>query len=89
MSSDLSPENEQFIRHAVACGRFEDRGQALDHAVDLLKKRQDLLEHIDEGTRQLRGGEGIELHGEDELRQFFDDLQAEGMKRYQAKKNAQ
>jgi Arc/MetJ-type ribon-helix-helix transcriptional regulator len=89
MSSNLSPENEQFIQHAVECGVFEDRAQALDRAVELLRRRQELLEHIDEGTRQLRAGQGIELHGEDELRQFFDDIQGEARKRYQAKKNAQ
>ena len=89
MSSDLSPENEEFIQHAVECGTFRDRSQALDQAVELLRRREELLKHIDEGTRQLRAGEGIELHGENELRQFFDDIQAEGMKRYEAKKSAQ
>lgn len=87
MSTDLSPENEQFLQHAVECGTFQDRAQALDQAVELLRKRQELLDHIDEGTRQLRAGEGIELRSEEELRQFFDDIQAEGMKHYQAKTN--
>ena len=33
-----------------------------------MRRRQELLDHIDEGTRQLRSGQGVELHGEDELR---------------------
>jgi len=89
MSSGLSPENEQFIQHAVECGTFQSREQALDEAVELLKRRQQLLDHIDEGTRQLRNGEGIELRGEEELRAFFDEIRAEGMNRSRMSKNAQ
>ena len=88
MSTDLSPRNEQFIEHAVARGVFHDRTEALDEAVELLRRRQELLEHIDEGTRQLRAGEGIELHGEEELRAFFESIQTEGMQRCQQHKNA-
>ena len=81
MSSDLSPENEQFIQHAIACGVFQDRGQALDLAVALLRKRQGLLEHIDEGTAQLRSGQYTECD-EAGLREFFDEVQAEGRRRF-------
>ena len=88
MATDISPENEQFIERAIACGMFQNRGQALDEAVSLLKRRQELLDHIDEGTQQLRSGDGIELHGENELRAFFDAIRAEGMKRYVASTNA-
>jgi Arc/MetJ-type ribon-helix-helix transcriptional regulator len=88
MSTDLSPQNEQFIEHAVAQGVFHDRVEALDEAVELLRRRQELLDHIDQGTRQLRGGEGIELRGEEELRAFFNRIQAEGMQRYHECKDA-
>jgi len=87
MSSTLSPENEQFIEQAVACGIFLDRGQALDVAVDLLRRRQELLDHIDEGTRQLRSGQYTE-YDEAGLRQFFDEIIAEGMQRYEASEKA-
>jgi Arc/MetJ-type ribon-helix-helix transcriptional regulator len=86
MSTDLSPQNEQFIQHAVAKGVFHNRGEALDEAVELLRRRQELLDHIDDGTRQLRAGEGIELFGEEALRAYFEQLHAEGMKRYEASK---
>ena len=88
MSIDLSPRNEQFIDQVVARGDFHDRAQALDQAVELLRRQQEFLDHIDQGTRQLRTGEGIELHGEDELRTFFNRIQAEGMQRRQQCKNA-
>lgn len=83
MSTDLSPHNEQFIDQVVARGDFHDRTQALDQAVELLRRRQELLDHIDRGAGQLRRGEGIELHGEEELRAFFSRIQTEGMQRYQ------
>ncbi len=86
MSIDLSPQNELFLEHAVARGVFHNRVEALDEAVDLLRRRQELLDHIDEGTRQLRGGEGIELRGEAELQTFFDRIEAEGMARYESSK---
>lgn len=88
MSTDLSPQNERFIEHAVARGVYHDRSQALDDAVELLRRRQELLDHIDEGTRQLRAGEGIELHGDDELRSLFQRIHAEGMERYKQAKSA-
>ena len=88
MSTDLSPQNEQFIQHAVANGIFQDRTQALDEAVDLLRRRQELLDHIDEGTRQLRNGEGIVLHGENDLQAFFEGIHTEGMQRYAEHKGA-
>ena len=56
---------------------------AFDHAGEMQERRQELVDHIDEGTRQLRLGEGIEIHGDEELRTFFDRIQAEGMRRRQ------
>ena len=82
MSTDLSPENEQFLQQAIDCGTFRDRRQAPDRAVELQKRRQQLLEHIDEGTRQLQTGE-YEEYDEEGLKKFFDDVQARGRKRYQ------
>ena len=83
MGTDLSPENEQFIQRVVAAGLFPDRGRALDEAVGLLKIRQELLAHIEEGTQQLRSGDYVEFDQEG-LRHFFDGVQAQGRARYDA-----
>ncbi|MGA2067290.1 MAG: hypothetical protein ABSG86_20130 [Thermoguttaceae bacterium] len=88
MSNDLSPENEQFIQQAVTAGVFPDRRQALDEAVGLLKKRQELLGHIEEGTEQLRNGDFVE-YDQEGLRHFFDEVQAQGRARYQATQRQQ
>ena len=81
MSTDLSPQNEQFIEHVIARGDFQDRSEALDQAVELLRRRQELLDHVDAGTAQLRRGEGIELRGEAELQDFLLRIHEEGMLR--------
>jgi Arc/MetJ-type ribon-helix-helix transcriptional regulator len=83
MSSDISPESERFIQHAIETGLFQDRGSALDAAIDLLKRRTELLEHIDRGTQQLRSGQYAD-YDEEQLRRFFDEVQAQGQERYQA-----
>jgi hypothetical protein len=85
MSSGLSPENEQFLDRVVACGIFPGRTQAIDQAVDMLRKRQALLDHIDEGTRQLQSGQYTDYDDEG-LRQFFEEVKAEGRRRLEARK---
>ena len=83
MSADLSPENEQFLQQAVSAGMFPDRKHALDEAVCLLKRRQELIAQIEEGTQQLRSGDFLEC-GQEGLRQFFDEVQTQGRARYDA-----
>ncbi|HVC95656.1 MAG TPA: hypothetical protein VND64_18325 [Pirellulales bacterium] len=87
MNTDISPENEQFIQFAIAKGDFQDRRAALDEAVALLKRRQQLLDHIDEGMRQLRDGEFDDFDFE-ELQKFFEQVQVEGRSRFEASRGA-
>ena len=61
MSSGLSRENEQFLDHVVSLGIFHDRAEALDKAVELLRRRQQLIRDVDEGIEQLERGEGTAL----------------------------
>ena len=61
MSSDISPENEQFIRYVITTGTFQDRGEALDKAVELLKRHQQLICDVNAGIEQLQRGEGKPL----------------------------
>ena len=61
MSTNLSPENEQFLEHAVSVGMYHDRGEALDRAVELLRRRDELIRDVNEGIEQLERGEGVPL----------------------------
>jgi Arc/MetJ-type ribon-helix-helix transcriptional regulator len=67
MSSDLSPQNEQFIEHAVASGLFPSRQAALDAAVESLRTKRDEPqplppEHatlVEDGLLSLNQGLGV------------------------------
>jgi antitoxin ParD1/3/4 len=65
MATDLSPENEQFIQTAIASGLYHNRGEALDQAVELLKKRERLIRDVNLGIEQLQRGEGKPLNIEE------------------------
>ncbi len=56
MASDISPENEQFIQHELESGVYHQRGELLDDAVSLLKRRRDLQREIQAG---IDSGAGI------------------------------
>ncbi|HEY4760802.1 MAG TPA: hypothetical protein VIH42_09505 [Thermoguttaceae bacterium] len=58
MASNLSPENEQYIQNAIAAGLYHDRDEALNRAVELLKRREQLIRDVNQGIEQLQRGEG-------------------------------
>jgi Arc/MetJ-type ribon-helix-helix transcriptional regulator len=58
MSTGISPENEQYIDNAVATGLFHDRGQAINTAIELLKRREQLIRDVNSGIDQLEKGLG-------------------------------
>ena len=60
-SNSLSPENEQFVENAVSVGLYHDRAEALDRAVELLRRREQLVGDVNEGIAQLERGEGMPL----------------------------
>jgi antitoxin ParD1/3/4 len=61
MATNLSPENEQFIENVIAAGLYHDRDEALNRAVELLKKREQLIRDVNHGIEQLERGEGTPL----------------------------
>jgi Arc/MetJ-type ribon-helix-helix transcriptional regulator len=58
MSNNLSSENERYIEHAVLAGIYRDRDEVLDKAVELLRRREQLLRDVNRGIEQLERGEG-------------------------------
>ena len=61
MSTEISPDNETFIRHVVESGQFESRQDALDAAVHLLRDEAESISAIQEGLDSIERGEGIPL----------------------------
>lgn len=57
MNANLSPENEQFLERAVSVGMFHDRDEALDKAVALLRRREQLIRDVNKGIEQIERGE--------------------------------
>lgn len=47
--STISPENEQFIQHELEAGTYKNRGELLDEAVGVLKRRRELQRAIEAG----------------------------------------
>lgn len=75
MSTEISPENEQFIEKQIASGTFRTRSDVLDAGVELLRMRNELLDRIDEGRRQLDSGQYTE-YDEQTLQRRFEELKA-------------
>lgn len=44
MTANVSPENERFIRQAIAEGRFSSWDDAIDRAVHLLREESDVTD---------------------------------------------
>jgi Arc/MetJ-type ribon-helix-helix transcriptional regulator len=59
MSHRLSPENEQFLDLAVSAGTFHDREAAIDEAVNLLRRREKLIQDVNHGIEQINRGETV------------------------------
>lgn len=68
MSSDLSPQSEQYLADAVQRGVFPSRGAALERAVNLLRQREQLIRDVNEGIEAIERGEYGPLD--------FDELKA-------------
>ena len=64
MSTDISPENEQFIQHELESGNYHDRGELLNDALRLLKRRRDLVREIQAGIDSGPSIPGDQVFGE-------------------------
>lgn len=61
MSTELSPDKNRLLEKLVADGRFTNRQEALDRAVDLLREEAETVEDIREGLASIERGEGTPL----------------------------
>jgi Arc/MetJ-type ribon-helix-helix transcriptional regulator len=73
MANSLSPEIESFIQQEVALGTYQDRDDAIEAGIELLRQRKALLDRLDESRRQLDEGE-YEEYDDEGLRQLFEQL---------------
>ena len=78
MDTDISHENEQYIDTAVANGFFQDRGQALNTAIELLKRRERIIRDVNSGIDQLESGLGRPFDIETIMAQIDQRLSEKG-----------
>jgi Arc/MetJ-type ribon-helix-helix transcriptional regulator len=76
MAIDISPENEQFIQYELESGAYAGRGELLDEAVGLLKRRRELQREIQAGIDSGPGVSASEVFAR--LRQKARQLAAGG-----------
>ncbi len=57
MASGISPENQQYLEQAVANGTYPSEALALDKAVELLRKRDQLRAEVNVGKAEAERGE--------------------------------
>ncbi len=59
MSNELSPDHAKFLESALATGKYQNESDALNQAVSLLQRRDQLEAELDAARKQLEEGQGI------------------------------
>ena len=81
MQIDLTPEQDDIVRHAIAAGRIarpEDAvAEALVDWIERERQRTELIASLDEAEASIARGEGIPIETDEELDAFFDELKAD------------
>ena len=90
MNKPLPPDLEEFVKRELDDKNYPSRDELYIDAVRALRERKNqwdrLKAEIDAGRSQLESGQGISIDGENELREFFEEIKATGAERYEAKK---
>ena len=81
MQIDLTPEQQDFVRQAVASGRFERPEDAVQAAMALWiereRRRTDILAAVDIAKASIDRGEGTEVTQES-MRALAEDVKRSG-----------
>jgi Arc/MetJ-type ribon-helix-helix transcriptional regulator len=80
MNVEISPSSDAFLTDAISRGLYKDRKSALDDAVELLRRRQEILDRIERGTEQLRTGDFLSFD-EEGLRAYGEEIKRQGRER--------
>ena len=57
MSTEISADNERYLEQVVSRGIYRDRAEAIDEAIALLKRRDQLRSDVRAGIEQADRGE--------------------------------
>ena len=80
MQIELTPEQDDVVRHAIAAGRIarpeEAVAQAMAFWVERERERAELVASLDEADAEYERGEAIRIDSEEDSRALFDDIKA-------------
>ncbi|MEW6529546.1 MAG: type II toxin-antitoxin system ParD family antitoxin [Thermodesulfobacteriota bacterium] len=68
MSLEMTPELEEMVQTIFGSGKYGSKAEVLHEALDLLKKRDELRQEINQGLAELDAGQS--LKGEEVLRRL-------------------
>ena len=81
MQIELTPEQDDAVRHAIASGRIarpEDAvAQAVADWVERERQRAALIASLDDAEASIRRGEGILIASDEDAEALFAGIQAE------------
>ncbi len=91
MEVRLTPDQEAFIREAIAAGRFHREEEAVREAMLLWEERErrrlEILAAVDKAEASLARGEGRRITTHEEVAQLAGDIKQRGMARLAAEQN--
>jgi putative addiction module CopG family antidote len=91
MEVRLTPDQEAFVRQAIAAGRFESEAEAVAEALSLWEERErtraEILAAVDAAEASIARGEG-RLITEQSMRDLAHEVKQRGRARLQAERTA-
>src|SRR4051794_37920421 len=88
MSSSLTPENEQFVRHQLEAGAYTRPEEIINAGLDILRQRQALKDRLARSARQLETGERADFD-QAGLRKWFDEVEQDVQRQIEAQRAKQ
>ena len=87
MTLAYPPDLQRFVDDQISAGEFRSEEEFAVFAAalyrDLSDRHQELRQHVQLGIAEIERGEGSEVEGSENLRNFLDDLKSQGRQRLQ------
>ena len=88
MQIELTPEQDSFVKDAIAKGRYQSASEAVHRAlnqwVERERTRLELIAAIEDGEQSLQEDGGIVLETEEEIHNYFNGIAERGRVRLSA-----
>jgi antitoxin ParD1/3/4 len=89
----LPPDLKAFVQGQLASGKYQSERDLLCDAVQLMCERETrvnaLRADVEIGIEELKRGECTEIESDEQLRDFFDDIESRGQRRIEREQSRQ